>query len=258
VGRFGGVSHPRGVSHDSERDIRGVVQESTTCLDMADILLLAYIRLVPPLRLMPLIHIAQPFDAPDWIFELKHDGFRALAIIESQQCRLVSRRGHVFAQWPQLAEEVAHTVKADHAVLDGEVVCLKPDGASDFYALLFRRDWPLFYAFDVLEVDGSDLRDMTLLERKRRLRRLVPRARSRLRYVDHVRERGFDLFDLACAHDTEGVVAKWTRGRYSRDGVTTSWLKVKNENYTQSVGRPQLFDARRTGSPGRESSAIQA
>jgi bifunctional non-homologous end joining protein LigD len=78
----------------------------------------------------------------------------------------------VFAQWPQLSEELAHTVKASHAVLDGEVVGLKPAGSSDFHALLFRRDWPSFLAFDVLSLDGRDLRAQPLLTRKRILKAL--------------------------------------------------------------------------------------
>ena len=89
---------------------------------------------------MPLLRVPAAFDASDWIFELKHDGFRAFAIVSGHRCTLVSRRGHVFKQWPQLAEELAHTVKADHAVLDGEIVCLRRDGTSDFHSLLFRRD----------------------------------------------------------------------------------------------------------------------
>jgi bifunctional non-homologous end joining protein LigD len=198
-------------------------------------------------RPQPLIRVPEAFDAREWVFELKHDGFRALAIVEGHRCTLVSRRGHVFAQWPQLSEELAHTVKARHAVLDGEVVCLKRDGASDFHALLFRRDWPYFLAFDILELDGRDLRAEPLLTRKRILKGLMPRHASRLRYVDHVRERGRELFDLACAHDAEGVVAKWTRGRYSTDGVTTSWLKIKNADYSQAIGRHELFAERRGG-----------
>jgi ATP-dependent DNA ligase len=95
---------------------------------------------------MPLIRVKQPFDHPDWLFELKHDGFRALAIIEGHGCSLVSRRGYVFKQWPQLVEELAHTVRARHAVLDGEVVVLRRDGSSDFNSLLFRREWPYYYA----------------------------------------------------------------------------------------------------------------
>jgi bifunctional non-homologous end joining protein LigD len=205
-------------------------------------------------RPQPLIRVDRPFDARDWLFELKHDGFRAFAIITGHQCTLVSRRGHVFKQWPQLAEELAHTVKADHAVLDGEIVCLNAEGGSDFHRLLFRREWPFFFAFDLLTVDGEDIRARPLVERKRRLRRLMPRHDSRLRYVDHIQERGRDLFDLACRHDAEGIVGKWDRGVYHVDGATTSWLKVKNPDYTQAVGRHELFESRRGGSSGRSAS----
>jgi bifunctional non-homologous end joining protein LigD len=202
-------------------------------------------------RPQPLIRVGEAFDARDWIFELKHDGFRAFAVVSGHHCTLVSRRGHVFQQWPQLAEELAHTVKAEHAVLDGEIVCLKADGGSDFHRLLFRRDWPYFFAFDLLTLDGNDLRCLPLLARKRALRRLMPRYESRLRYVDHVAERGRDFFDLACAHDAEGVVGKWASGVYHVDGTTTSWLKVKNAAYTQAIGRHELFEARGGWGAGR-------
>src|SRR6476620_2628007 len=104
---------------------------------------------------MPLVRIPEPFDHPDWLFELKHDGFRAFAIIEGHTCRLVSRRGHTFTRFGLLAEEIAHSIRVMHAVLDGEIVCLGPDGHSRFYDLLFRREWPSFYAFDVLELEGK-------------------------------------------------------------------------------------------------------
>ena len=168
---------------------------------------------------------------------VKHDGFRALVIVEGHRCTLISRRGHVLKRWPQLAEELAHTVKARHAVLDGNVVCLRPDGRSDFHALLFRSEWPYFFAFDVLSIDGRDLRAESLLTRKRELRRLMPRHESRLRYVDHIRERGRDLFDLAFVHDTEGVLAKWSRRSYCTDCATTSWLKFKSPD----LCRPAVY-----------------
>jgi bifunctional non-homologous end joining protein LigD len=99
---------------------------------------------------MPLVRIPEPCDHPDWLFEVKHNGFRALAIIEGHTCCLVSRCGHVFAKFGLLAEEIAHSVRAMSAVLDGEIVCLGPDGRSRFYDLLFRREWPSFYTFDLL------------------------------------------------------------------------------------------------------------
>jgi len=78
-------------------------------------------------------------------------------------CALVSRNGHVFKAWPQLAEEIAHAVKAHDAVLDGEICYLEPDGQPNFHALLFRPEWPCFYAFDVLSVNGEDVRGLPLL-----------------------------------------------------------------------------------------------
>jgi len=75
---------------------------------------------------MPLVRSTGPFDHPDWLFELKYDGFRALAYVEGHLCRLVSRRGHEFTKFTLLAEEIAHTVRLKRAVLDGEIVCLGP------------------------------------------------------------------------------------------------------------------------------------
>ena len=90
-------------------------------------------------------------------------------------------------------------------MLDGEIVCLAPDGRSLFHRLLFRRDWPHFMAFDVLAIDGEDVRDRPVLERKRRLRAIMPRIDSRLVYLDHVVGRGVDLFAV-CARDLEGNI----------------------------------------------------
>lgn len=119
---------------------------------------------------MPLVRIPEPFDHPDWQFELKHDGFRALAYVHGHTCTLVSRRGHVFTKFKLLAEEVAHSVRAMRCVVDGEIVCLDPDGRSNFHKLLFRREWPYFYEFDLLSIEGKDIRNRPLVERKDRLR----------------------------------------------------------------------------------------
>jgi len=103
-----------------------------------------------PLHPMPLVRIPNPFDHDQFIYELKHNGFRALAVIRGHHCELVSRRGHVY-KFHQLAEELAHAVRAADAILDGEIVCLGPDGRSLFNPLLFRRDWPNFIAFDLFQ-----------------------------------------------------------------------------------------------------------
>lgn len=167
---------------------------------------------VPPMRLL---RIPKPFDHPHWIFEPKMDGFRALAHIEGhlrgdgrsrrQACGGPSSRSFRWCaapsspatatsskSWPQLAEEIAHSVRAHSAILDGEICCLEPDGTSNFKDLLFRREWPFFVAFDVLAVDGEDIRTLPLSTRKVALRRIMPNMESRLRYLDHIKGRGID------------------------------------------------------------------
>src|SRR5437016_4438184 len=166
---------------------------------------------------MRLLRIPQPFDHSDFIFEPKIDGFRALAYIDGHQCRLVSRNGHVFKSWPQLAEEIAHAVRAQRVILDGEICCLQPDGRSNFNALLFRREWPYFYAFDILSLEGRDVTSRPLLERKRLLQGVLPKTDCRLLCLDHIEARGIDLYRAGCERDLEGVVGKWAAGMYQTD-----------------------------------------
>jgi bifunctional non-homologous end joining protein LigD len=82
---------------------------------------------IPP----DLVRFREPFDHPDWVFEVKDDGFRALAHITGHHCELRSRNGHVFKHWPQLWEELAHATKAHNAIIDGEIVCLDRQGCSN-------------------------------------------------------------------------------------------------------------------------------
>jgi ATP-dependent DNA ligase len=84
-----------------------------------------------------------------------------------------------------------------------------------------------------------------VLEGKRPLAAVIPRVESRVLYLDHVAERGVEMYAAACRHDLEGVVAKWTRGAYQCDGTGTSWLRIKNSTYSQMDGRRDLFEARR-------------
>lgn len=197
---------------------------------------------MPKITPMRLLRIPQPFDHEDFIFEPKMDGFRALAHIEGHRCTLVSRNGNTFKSWPQVAEEIAHSVRCDSAILDGEIVCLDGDGRPNFRSLLFRREWPFFCAFDVLQVEGEKLCQLPLLARKRRLQRVLPKIQGRLRGVEHVVGRGTDLFRASCEMDVEGVVGKWAQGTYATEGRTTSWLKIKNLDYSQMRDRHELFD----------------
>jgi bifunctional non-homologous end joining protein LigD len=124
-------------------------------------------------------------------------------------------------------------------------LCLDRYGRSQFYELMFRRGEPFFYAFDLLWLNGADLRGLSLLERQRRLRKLCLQRQgtaNRLLYLDHLERNGSGLFAKACELDLEGIVAKWKDGRYIGEDRRSSWVKIKNPNYSQIEGREELFD----------------
>jgi bifunctional non-homologous end joining protein LigD len=195
-------------------------------------------------RPMPLVRIPEAFNHPDWTFEVKHDGFRALAFVRGHLCVLQSRNGSTFTRWPMLCEEIAHAIRATDAVIDGEIVCMGPDGRSHFRKLLYRAEWPYLLAFDLLQLEGRDLRSLPLVERKRLLATIMPRVESHMQFVDAIDERGEDFLRVVCEHDLEGVVAKPKYGPYYADGLRTNWLKIKNSTYSQLAGREDLFEAR--------------
>jgi bifunctional non-homologous end joining protein LigD len=157
---------------------------------------------------MPLLVSRPPFSHPDWIFELKWDGFRSLAYIDNGRCRLVSRNGNDFNSFPKLSESIARALASRSAVFNGEIVCLDRRGKPQFMDLLHRHGEPRFVAFDLLRIDGEDLRYVPLMERKAKLRALVSNKNDHLLYCDHVETHGEKLFALACKKDLEGIVAK--------------------------------------------------
>ena len=109
---------------------------------------------------------------------------------------------------------------------------------------MFRRRPAYFYAFDLLWLDGKDLRPLPVLERKELLRSIVPAQPSRLLYLDHIEECGCAFFDEICRRDLEGIVAKPAQSPYRTERPL--WIKIKNAGYTQAEGRRELFDSRRS------------
>ena len=154
--------------------------------------------------------------------------FRAVAYLEKGGCRLASRNGHTYRSFAPLRAAILSEVKARDTILDGEIVCLDAEGRSLFNPLLFRRRRPVFAVFDLLWLNDEDLRGLPLIERKARLRALVPRESPDLLHVDAVPEKGQELFQAACERDLEGVVGKWAQGTYQSDGRATSWVKVRH------------------------------
>src|SRR5689334_1819176 len=205
---------------------------------------------------MPLGRSRGPFSHPDWLFEIKWDGFRALLHSDQDGVRLVSRNGNVFKSFSALCEGLARDLRGRRCVLDGEIVCLNPHGQPQFRDLLFRRAEPYFYAFDILWdahawsddeqerrrfANGEDTRYLPLSDRKQRLRAVVRRGSERLLYTDHLELDGDELFRLACEHDLEGIVAKHKGAPYL-DNESPTWLKIRNRQYSQWVGREELFE----------------
>jgi len=163
--------------------------------------------------------------------------------VERGQGRLVSRNGNIFKRFAPLAAEIAGALRGvRNAILDGEVACL--DGASRplFTALLYRRSEPCFVAFDCLWLDGRDLRRLPLIESKRVLRRIIPRQRACVQCLPYVPRRGVDLFTEVVQRDLEGVVAKLKEAPYGLVGGRSPWVKIKNREYSQAVGRHEQFD----------------
>jgi bifunctional non-homologous end joining protein LigD len=189
--------------------------------------------------------VERPFSDPNWLFEIKWDGVRTLARIEDGALKLTSRNGiDVTKQYPELAE-LAKTLSAREAVLDGEIVALDEKGHSGFARLqqrmhvrapaptLVAQVPATYYLFDLLYCDGYDLRHVPLLQRKEFLRRLLHPA-NHVRFSDHQIEQGKELSELAGANGLEGIIGKRADSVYS-EGRSNSWVKVKQTTTIDAV-----------------------
>src|SRR5438034_8748646 len=204
----------------------------------------------PSFQPMPLLKRAAPFDDPDWIYELKRDGFRALAIVEHGRAQLLSRNGHPFASFAELGKQIAAALPNVRAIIDGEICSLDKRGRPQFRNLMFHRgNPPCFFAFDLLTCDGKDLRTERLLDRKQELRRLLARACAPLKYTEYIDGCGTALFQRICELDLEGVVAKQKSAPYVTEREQSTWYKIRNRGYSQMVGREELFERERHSEP---------
>ena len=174
--------------------------------------------------------VSRPPSGSLWVHEIKHDGYRLMVRREGSRVRCFTRNGNDWAdRFPSIVAAAAR-LEAHSFLIDGEVVIISNDGMSDFYALRSRRRGPeaVLYAFDLLEHNGADLRDLPLLERKRRLEQVLGRAeRQVIRFTEHLTGDGPNVFDHACRMGLEGIVSKRIDAPY-RSGPSRAWLKSKN------------------------------
>jgi bifunctional non-homologous end joining protein LigD len=172
---------------------------------------------------------AKPPSGPDWVHEIKQDGYRLQVRREGDSVRLFTRRGYDWsARYPAIARTAAQ-LKARSFTLDGEAVVCGPNGIAIFDALHRHGtvSEAMLYAFDLLELDGRDLRALTLGERKKLLAKLVGKRRVGIVLSDHTGEDGATVFRQACLMGLEGIVSKRLSAPY-RSGPSRDWIKVKN------------------------------
>ncbi len=192
------------------------------------------------------------FDDPDWLFEIKWDGYRAIAEIEDHHVRLYSRNGLSFEhQYPAIFEAVSEL--DIHAVLDGEIVALNKKGLPSFQLLQNKGSNSAalcYYVFDLLSLNGKSYEHRPLTERKEALQKLLP-ENPFIRYCDHVIGQGKDFFKAVQKSGMEGMIAKNIRSQYLEGGRNPDWLKVKHIltdeaiicGYTAPKGTRKYFGA---------------
>jgi bifunctional non-homologous end joining protein LigD len=178
-----------------------------------------------------------PFDRTHWIFEVKWDGFRAIAEVEAGKVRLYSRNHKSFES--RFAPVAAALARLKHdLVLDGEIVALDEQGRSHFQTLQnYQRTGEgtlIYYVFDLLYADGEDLRSEPLHVRKTRLKKLLPNQ-DPLRVSEHIEESGVAYYDAAVEHGLEGIIAKDANSQYVEGARTPSWLKIKSRRQQEAV-----------------------
>jgi bifunctional non-homologous end joining protein LigD len=191
-----------------------------------------------PKRLQPMLATLTdaPFDDPDWVFETKWDGFRMIAAIAGGNVTLYSRNGQIISDSYRAVAQALEKVKVD-AVLDGELVALDADGVSRFQLLqnALRAEAPLRYCiFDVMFAGGEDLRGLPLIDRKTRLRRILPKH-PLLAFSAHRPASGIAFFKDAQASGLEGIMAKRASSPYLSGARTADWLKIKTARRQEVV-----------------------
>jgi bifunctional non-homologous end joining protein LigD len=191
-----------------------------------------------PKRLQPMLATLTdaPFDDPDWVFEDKYDGFRMVSEIRGGKVALFSRNGKIISHSYVEVAQALEGVRGD-AVIDGELVALGKDGISHFQLLqnALRHEAKLLYCvFDLMFADGQDLRKLPLLERKKRLKAVLPRHRL-IAFSRHRKADGKKFFTKAEKKGLEGIMAKRADSPYASGRRSADWLKVKTAQRQEVV-----------------------
>jgi bifunctional non-homologous end joining protein LigD len=181
--------------------------------------------------------VKEPFDHPDWIFEVKWDGYRAVAEIRDDGVSLYSRNGISLDKKFFPIVEALRKLRFD-AVLDGEIIIADDQGRPDFQMLQHYQDSGsahlLYYVFDLLYFRGHDLTDLPLLRRKELLKKILP-STPKIRFSDHVWKEGVLFYNAAKEKGLEGIIAKHSQSVYDVGRRSRQWLKVKTQLTQEAV-----------------------
>jgi bifunctional non-homologous end joining protein LigD len=178
-----------------------------------------------------------PFDSNEWIYEIKWDGYRAIAEWEKGKLKFYSRNGLDFTdRYPSIAQALK---KLNHdAIIDGEVVLMNDKNVPDFQKLQHYEsnlNLPLiYYAFDLLKLDGKSTVDMSVTDRKKLLKKLLGKNKI-IRYCDHIETHGIEFLQKAKEQGLEGIVAKKKDSAYFTNTRSKEWLKIRNIQSTEIV-----------------------
>lgn len=178
-----------------------------------------------------------PFDDKDWVFEIKWDGYRAIAELQKGKLRFYSRNGLDFSdRYPSLVQALK---KIKHnAVLDGEIVLLNEKNLPDFQKLQHYEsnlNYPLlYYVFDLLELEGKSTESLPLTDRKKLLKKILGKNKT-IRYCDHIEKEGVSFLETAQQQGLEGIIAKRKDSAYIEGYRTKEWLKIRNIQGTEVV-----------------------
>lgn len=201
------------------------------------------------------VQVETPPVSNDWIHEIKYDGFRTQVILDWAGARAFSRNGHDWSKryWPIV--QAAEKLPAKSFILDGEMIAPEADGRPNFHEMHSRMAWNAeqlaFVAFDILYLEGEDLRSTPLIERKAKLWNLVKPAKGIIQYSDHVEGGGAEFFKAVDKMGLEGVVSKRGESLY-RSGKTDAWVKTK----CWEIGDFELLGIKRE--PGKPAVALMA
>lgn len=195
----------------------------------------------------------EAFDNKDWLFEIKWDGYRAIAEVNQGKIALYSRNGLNFQLTYPVVVEQLKKIKGE-VVLDGEIIVLNDEGQPDFQLLQLyseNQDRPIQYqVFDLLKLNGHDTTSLPLIERKELLQKIIPQNEV-IKYSDHIIENGKSFFQVTKDEHLEGIMAKKMDSEYYPGKRTTGWLKIKHHTtleaiiagYTQPAGARKCFGA---------------